>query len=398
LSADTQHMIERCNRLNAFQVLDELAPRLEIAADDRLFGAGTELESVALADALIRRIAQPPAKTVVLWLDNDAPGWELDEWPARTLAEMWGPRGVPIRFAVRPDTLRMADLSVRQSLARLVQRCQNAELVKTIDAKRLGTPLAAIVDGDCALAWASRDASAAQTGAGWGRSPIAPVVRGFPDSPLFAETLDVAMLLSPAPETAIVEIAGSADGPASGFGQRLRRALEAQAGDLLRGLLEGGPEEIVYSDRYVFSPLSALLVAELVGAFARRVPPKILVRTRTASKSVHATPPWQVQHDWTTQSDRLAVLQKLLARFSEKAHVDLDDATPHRRTLVLNSETDAVELTLDQGVGPWQPADRYRFDFGWAPEEQAQGLLKMPIRVMNPGPATFVVIRKLSGA
>jgi hypothetical protein len=167
---------------------------------------------------------------------------------------------------------------------------------------------------------------------------------------------------------------------------------------LFLGLSNGGLKEIVYTDRYVFSPLSALLVAELVGAFTRRVPPSILVRTRKASKSVHATPPWQVQHDWTTQSHRVAVMHKLLTRFSEKARVDLDEGTPHRRTLVLKSLTGTVELTLDQGVGSWQTADRYRFDFGRSPDEQAQALLKMPIKVANLGPATFVVIRKLSSA
>jgi len=398
LSADTQHMIERCDRLAAFQVLDDLIPRLEIAAEDRLFGAGTELESMPLADALIRRIAQPPAKTVILWLHDEPQDWEFDEWPARTLCETWGPRGVPIRFAVRSGALRVADLSARQSLARLVQRCQSAELVELIDAKRPGAPLAALLDNGRALAWASRDGSAAQTHAGWGRSPIAPVVRGLADGPLFGDKIDLATLLYPPPETAVVEIARSADGTASGFGQRLRRALEAQGGDLLRSVIDGGLREIIYTDRYLFSPLSALLVAELVGAFVRQVPSSIVVRTRMASKSVHATPPWQVQHDWTTQSDRVAVLHRLLARFSEKARVDLDDATPHRRTLVLKSATDAIELTLDQGVGSWQPADRYRFDFGGAPEEQAQALLKRSIRVTNPGSDTFVVIRKLSDA
>jgi DEAD/DEAH box helicase domain-containing protein len=398
LSADTQHVIERCDRFTAFQVLDDLIPRLEIAAEDRLFGAETELESMPLAGALTRRIAQPPAKTVVLWLHDEAQDWEFDEWPARTFCETWGPRGVPIRFAVRSGALRLADLSVRQSLARLVQRCQNAELVQSIDAERPGAPLAALLDSGRALVWASRDGSAAQTRADWGRSPIAPVVRGFADGPLFGDKIDVATLLYSPPETAVVEIAGSVDGTASGFGQRLRRALKAQAGDLLRSITDGGLTEVIYTDRYVFSPLSALLVAELVGAFVRHVRASIAVRTRRASKSVRATPPWQVQHDWTTQSDRVAVVHKLLARFCEKARVDLDDATPHRRTLVLKSETCAIELTLDQGVGPWQPADRYRFDFGRAPEEQAQALLKSPIRVTNPGPATFVVIRKLSGA
>src|SRR5579862_2783575 len=274
----------------------------------------------------------------------------------------------------------------------------NAELVNTINVEGSGALLAAIVGDENVLAWASRDASAGRTAAGWGRSPIAPVVRGFTAGPLFGESIDLETLLSPAAETAIVEIAGGADGPALGFGQRLRRALDARAGDLLRSVLNGGLKEIVYTDRYLFSPLSALLLTELVGAFAGRSRPDVLVHTRAASKSVHATPPWQVQHDWTTQSDRVAVLQKLLGRFTQRARVDLDDATPHRRTFVLKAEAGVVELTLDQGVGPWQPADRYRFDFGQPPQEQAQALLRTPIKVTNAGPATFVVIRKLSGA
>ena len=396
LSADTQHMIERCNRLNAFKVLDDLVPRLEITDDDRLFGAGTELESVPLADALIRRIAESPAKTIVLWLDDDSLGWEFDEWPARMFAETWGPRGVPIRFAVRPHTLHVADLSARRSLVRLVQRCQSAELVTTIDTSHLRTPLAAIVDGGRGLAWASRDPSAAQIGAGWGKSAMTPIVRGLIDGPLFGETIDLASFPSSVPDTAVVEIAESADGPVSGFGWRLRRALEAQAGDLLRGVLGKDLKEIIYTDRYVFSPLTALLVTELVGAFARGASPGILLRTREASRSSHATPPWQVQHDWTTRSDRVGVLKGLLARVCGQACVELDDKTPHRRTLVLKSQTDAIELTLDQGVGSWQPVNRYSFDFGQPPNEQVQILLKMPIRVTNPGPPTFVVIRKMS--
>jgi hypothetical protein len=88
LSADTQHMIERCNRLTAFQVLDELIPRLEIAAEDRLFGAKTELESTPLADALTRRIAQAPSRMIVLWLHGDPEDWELARISHRAAADV----------------------------------------------------------------------------------------------------------------------------------------------------------------------------------------------------------------------------------------------------------------------------------------------------------------------
>jgi hypothetical protein len=396
LSSDTQHVIDRCNRRIAFQVLDELVPRLELAPEDRLFGAKTELESTPLADALARRIAQNPSHTMVLWLHGEPQDWEFDEWPARALAEAWGPRGTPIRFVIRAEALRTADTSARYSLARLIQRCHSAELVERLDEVSDGISLAALLDATGALAWASRDASNSKARAGWGRAPTAPIVRGSVPGVKFGKTVDALTLLTPEPEAIVVDIAGTTDGAAIGFGLRLKRALEAQdRGALLGTAADSGLKEIVYSDRYVFSPLSAILVAELVGAFASDAEPKIVVRTRRSSKSVHASPPWQVQHDWTTQSDRMAVLQNLLARVSKNARVSLDDATPHRRTLLLKTEAGAVELTLDQGVGAWKSVERYRFDFGSPPEDQVATLLKSQIRVTNAASGTFVVIRKL---
>jgi hypothetical protein len=394
LSSDTQHMVERCNRRTAFDVLDALVPQLEIAAVDGLFGARSELESIPLADALARRIAQAPSRILVLWLHGEPQDWELDEWPARTLAETSGPRGTPIRIVVDPSALQRADTSVRQALARFIQRCHNAQLVAWRDEILNGVPLAALLDGDRAAAWASRDVAAGAPGAGWGRSPTAPVVRGPTAAPLFGNTIDVAALLSPAPDAVVVEIGGDADGLVAGFGLRLRRFLEARGGGLLRGVVNGAVTEIVYSDRYLFSPLAALLTAELVGAFARRSAAKIIIRTRATSRSMHTTPPWQVQHDWTTQSDRAAVMHRLLTRVSENAEVRFDDATPHRRTLVLKTAVGALELILDQGVGPWQPTERCRFDFGKSPNEQAETLLKTAIEVTHSGFGTYVVIRR----
>lgn len=393
LSSDTQHVVERCNRLSAFELLDDLLPRLELAPEEQLFGSETELESTPLADALSRRVAQAPSRTIVLWLHGRPDEWEFDEWPAGAFAETWGPRGTSIRFVVSRDMLDAADQSLRQSLVRLVQRCQTAELVEWVDLGDDATPLAAVIEDSHPLVWASRDASAGEAGPGWGRSPVAPVVRGPVDGALFGAPVNLSALLTPSPETAVVDVGNEADGAAVGFGLRLRRVIEAQAGDLFRRAADGALKEVIYTDRYVFSPLSALLVAEVAGAFARRTEAKIIVRTRPASRSVHATPPWQVQHDWTTQADRVAVLHKLLSRTSNGARVNLDDTTPHRRTLVLKWERGALEINFDQGVGPWQPAERYRFDFGKSTEDQMFALLTEP-RSVRIETSTFVVIRR----
>ena len=395
LSSDTQRIIERCDRRKAFRLLNELIPKLEISAEDRLFGAKTELETTSLADALGRRIVQASSRTLVIWLHDGAQNWAFEEWPARVLAETWGPRGVPILFVVHSEALRSADVSARHSLARLVQRCHTGELVERVDLTVEGVPLAGLWANDHNLVWASRDQSAGDAGADWGRSSSAPVVRGLVEGAVFGERIDASTLLSISSDSAVVEIFEEADGTASGFGPRFRRLLEQRAGDLLERTTDGKLKEIIYTDRYLFSPLSALLTGEIVSAFSHGSGAKIAVRTRASSKSIHATPPWQVHHDWTTRSDRMSVLRALLVRSSQGPHIDLDEATPHRRTLLLKWERAEVELTLDQGVGAWQPVDQYRFDFGKTPEQQSQTLLKMPVRIRNGASGTFAVIRRL---
>ena len=144
LSSDTQRIIERCDRRKAFRLLNELIPKLEISAEDRLFGAKTELETTSLADALGRRIVQASSRTLVIWLHDGAQNWAFEEWPARVLAETWGPRGVPILFVVHSEALRSADVSARHSLARLVQRCHTGELVERVDLTVEGVPLAGL--------------------------------------------------------------------------------------------------------------------------------------------------------------------------------------------------------------------------------------------------------------
>ena len=220
-------------------------------------------------------------------------------------------------------------------------------------------------------------------------------MRGLVEGAVFGERIDASTLLSISSDSAVVEIFGEADGTASGFGPRFRRLLEQRTGDLLERTTDGKLKEIIYTDRYLFSPLSALLTGEIVSAFSHGSGAKIAVRTRASSKSIHATPPWQVHHDWTTRSDRMSVLRALLGRSSQGPHIDLDEATPHRRTLLLKWERAEVELTLDQGVGAWQPVDQYRFDFGKTPAQQSQTLLKMPVRIRNGASGTFAVIRRL---
>jgi DEAD/DEAH box helicase domain-containing protein len=219
-------------------------------------------------------------------------------------------------------------------------------------------------------------------------------VRGPLGGALFGSHVNLSSLVKGQPETIVVDIRNEADGAGAGFGLRLRHFLEARADALFQSAADGRLKEIIYTDRYVFSPLSALLVAELTSAFARRAEATVIVRTRSASRSVHTTPPWQVQHDWTTQADRFAVLDKLLSRASDGPRVNLDDTTPHRRTLVLKWERGGLEITFDQGVGPWQPSERCRFDFGKSADEQVLALLKQPIR-LRIGASTFVVIRRI---
>lgn len=137
---------------------------------------------------------------------------------------------------------------------------------------------------------------------------------------------------------------------------------------------------IHYSDRYLRSPLTLLLMRELLGALTV-YPGGLTASTRLTITTSHlqcrdAQEPYRLHHDWLEATDRRQVFEKLfdLGQFAldEKSHTQM----PHARELRLIWPEDVVwTLRFDQGVGYWRARNYHEpFPFERSVERQVERL------------------------
>jgi DEAD/DEAH box helicase domain-containing protein len=146
--------------------------------------------------------------------------------------------------------------------------------------------------------------------------------------------------------------------------------------------------ELHYSDRYLRSPLTVLLLRELLGALAYYpgglvTNTRITIATSQLQRNDTQEPRW-LYHDWRDATDRQQVFKtvfKTLGQFvfDEKRQEQL----PHARELRLTwTDGKAWTLRLDQGVGYWRAYNaREPFPFEQSVERQVARLRSCEIDV-----------------
>jgi DEAD/DEAH box helicase domain-containing protein len=249
--------------------------------------------------------------------------------------------------------------------------------------------LAAVNDNTGATVWATSSSKASLVGATWGADSEAPVVRGHIDRPYEAfQPVDTSALIDERVREAVLEISNELDGPVVGFGRRFKALLAAKSEELAR-VFSTPCSEIVYSDRYLFSPLTVRLVFELIGSFAER-DTRVRIQTHGFRRDSRGDNPSRIEHDWRDLSVRDVVLKTLIAGICPSFELATSGQSPHRRRL--DFQTQAGAGIFDQGVGSWRTEDRIRFDFGATPAEQARRLHRS-FSISNGTSGTFAAVR-----
>lgn len=238
--------------------------------------------------------------------------------------------------------------------------------------------------------WASRDDAAAQVGEAWGVGVNAPVV-SFSATIPSVQGYDRDQLL-PRSETAFIEVNSLLDGPsrnlADRFSSLIRPHLEA-----IGRWRPGELTALTYTDRYVHSPLVALLVVRIVRRLAgllagARAKPKF--RLTTAPLRQQDGFPNRLQHDWRSEADRDAVLHQLCGD-----GLDLDltvGACGHSRRLTLTyGDGSQAAIVLDQGFGFLKVVGPPRFEFQEKAVSQARRLAALDFSCVSEG-STYIVV------
>ncbi|MDM7861922.1 DEAD/DEAH box helicase [Alteromonas sp. ASW11-36] len=170
------------------------------------------------------------------------------------------------------------------------------------------------------------------------------------------------------------------NGSLVGLGNRLIHFWSEKESRLKDELSSTPLEKVVYTDRYLQSPSSLLMLSELLSTLAKDQKLSIEVNT-CFDVNDRAREGFAIHHDWVYEDDYETIFtgwlshacsQDVQVNMAEKAEI------PHRRTLVLYFQNGKViTIVLDQGLGYWKLyLDRglHNFDFRRSVNEQVTRL------------------------
>lgn len=377
LSFDTRFEADRLDRHAALAWINQswLAD-LALPTELAVLGPKSQTEIATLQEAVERAITQDDsAKTVAVYFPSPAEDWDLSV--ARRLRhqlQSWESAGHQVQLHLLESTFAALPDDQRDWLVKLafngVQICLHNAL-PDLGAQVLNITLQG-PQGN--IAWASENANLAAPGSTWDLAEAGVrIIRGIPPALPAGRVLNAADLMPTAPLGLVkVEIGNQLDGSLDSFAHRLWEHLRLEARSLLDDALTGKDPitELIYSDRYVCSPLVVNQVVNVIHELGRQSDADFAIRIlgRQYQRDDNRSP-WQCRHDWHSSSDRDEAIRQALDYCGFEAEVLSLPSLPHYRQLQLQLRS-GKQLTVqfDQGLSYWE-AERseksylLRFDF-----------------------------------
>ena len=382
LSYDTHHSVGQLDRHEALGVLtDAFVHGLRLPRDYQTFGPETRLEFESVAAAISRE--RRATDTVRLHLGGDFDQWSLEDWPLRRDILRWTAEQTDVEV-VLPYHVDSIPLEARAWLA----ACMRSVGIKLLRGRRDSDGSRCIVaelhGSGRRLAFAARSTDALVPGKSWGVSgKSAHIVRGDPGSPpdLLSDVDAADLRRTPAGRLNEVVLHDVLRGPVADVGEVFWREFIAVAPELDVRLQEHSSIlEVVYQDRYVRSPLTARLVAEMFVALARLAGGAAndttfrIVSTRPTARMRTLR---VVSDDWPTGSEAKKGIE---AMFSAKG-MEVDVAMHNLRRVkhprecrIKWADGASWRCRLEQGFGFLRPVGSVLHNFNASVEGQGRAL------------------------
>ena len=400
LTYDTQHHLDDLNRHTAKLLLSDVyLNALDIPHHLKAFGYESHLELEPLILAINREWQRHEINLLRVYLSGDNKNWEPLSWRLRDELIRLNTAEKTIQLIVMESCLAGLGGSQKSELASLVTFV-GAELYST---QLIPTPkdskLPLIIEmgsSDLHISWIASDENALAPSSHWGSGYMGAqyvFCRNKTKIPVQLNSLkkiESTDLYTVPSGFVQLEIGNKFDGASLSFGETAWSLMIKQVPEL--GVLLNDSlkiREIRYSDRYLRSPLSILLLHNLIlGLF------NLSVGKATTSLQIQTEKldyrngkyPQKINHDWTDGSDRkIAVITWFGESFQEfhweeKLKYDL----PHERRLEVVWENGMLfTVILDQGVGSWKlnPYIKSEFPFQSSVEEQIIKLKKANVMI-----------------
>lgn len=183
--------------------------------------------------------------------------------------------------------------------------------------------------------------------------------------------------------SSVIEIGSEVDGYLSNWAGKLQNLLEQKCRIFSEQIQQDYAISIEYTDRYLKSPWSNLLLTELLSMFRNSELQQITINMLDFNSSER--PSRKIDHDWPDSQVFENVLKQLILEGlgllpSIKLEQSLSDL-PHGRSLVIDWKSGKkTKILFDQGMGYWKPKGSQHdtaFNFTHTPQDQIEHLIRV---------------------
>jgi len=183
--------------------------------------------------------------------------------------------------------------------------------------------------------------------------------------------------------TVFIPITDQLNGPLKELGLKFDLLIQEKSSSFSEKLGNIAIREIRYSDRYLKSPWTLMLLKEIIKSICGSDSPKLTIKTEIFTKKYYSSS--MLFHDWI---DNFCIEEAIKKTFKELSFNDVlvesleKQMIPHGRkmTIVWEDKTES-QLLFDQGMGAWDayfnPRDKRYFDFNLSMDEQLQHMKDM---------------------
>ena len=403
LDFDQRFLADSLDRHVALEVLSEKwLQTFGLPTEFAYFGANSCSEYSSLAEALMREAMHAEGINFRLFAGGSPDEWDVGISPLRQLIYRIAGSNWDIELVLQKDLVSSADPADLHLLASLADHpAVQVLLTSSMPVENSGYVIAELNSNNRSVRWAYGDNKAMSFGPTWGMSSL-PLVKANVVSPL---TLESQLMDSHSLRPIHIEMGDKEivvhhelDGPLQNFGQRFWNMLESahMASQNLLADQQASITQIRYSDRYLFTPLAAALLAELIEGIRAKVGQErwgnsqieiITTNQRSFGENYARQTVWS---DWSEIEIRdKAIVHAFDCKGIETKIRGINKAaTKHGRLLEVDFDNGArLSLRLDQGVSYWRAYSKHGqraacyFDFGLEPDEQGRMIAEMQVRI-----------------
>lgn len=381
ISWDSQHQRDYLNRLRGRKYLQTWKDHLVLPQEYRVFGESSRVQLKPLSESIRAVSYKHKVKKVRYFLGGNTDAWDLTHWSMLKEVNRWIESGVEVQLLIETSAIDNIPEAQRRILASLMSLGDDLVTVGHLKVPNVlteNTKLLATLEGQRSLAWAAIDVSLVPSRE-WGDSDL-PLISAqialpeFPFEPLAHQQL-LEMTSTP-PSDLMVHVQGQCDGSTQEFGGRFWGLL----GDCV--FPKNEIKQIYYRDRYLCTPLQALLLSQIIQEIAHQIASdtEIVIDTMKLGKLRYQ--PSSFDDNWGGDETRQQVLVGMLGEVSGCSRIDIRSFdrrdVAHSRELGLEFVSgQSLHIYLDEGLSCWRLSGYRSYDFAASPAAQARAILSL---------------------